>query len=638
MALASLLRLCRTALPVVLLPLAIHLSAATAGAANRCKLTLTPPLAVKMESLRPVISTEINGVDARFMVDTGSFFDFISPAAVAQFNLPLSYAPSYAYVSGVGGSFVPKVATAKTFTVAGVTAHDAQFLVGDNDLQGGIAGLLGQNLFRIMDVEFDFADGVLRFARPQHCGDEELAYWATTQPIGVVDLHWTSQRQPHLIGNASVNGHEIEVLFDTGSARTVLSLRAAKRAGITPESPGVMPAGVTSGLGRNLVRVWSAPVEKFEIGGEAIEHTRVLIGDIGLPPELGADMLLGSDFFLAHHVYVAYSQNKLYFTYNGGPVFALNARQPAPPAAAPLPGSTARTTPAPGATPQSAALPGSGAPAGAGAASAAALTSDIPTDAAGFMRRGMAEISRGEFSDAIADLTRACDSAPGDAACRYERGLAYWHGAQPQSALADFDAAIQLQPNDFDAYLARAELELHRAPASAQNDLDAVDRLAPAQWDLRLTLARLYAAAGEYAGAVHQYDLWIEYHADDIRMPLALSNRCGSEAAANVDVDRALGDCNTALHLMPKAAPITATAVALSNRGLVYLRQGMLDKALADFDAALKLQPELPLARYARGLVELKKGLRSQGQADLGAARTQAPGLTKRLTSIGLTP
>ena len=40
-------------------------------------------------------------------------------------------------------------------------------------------------------------------------------------------------------------------------------------------------------------------------------------------------MLLGSDFFLAHHIYVAYSQDKVYFTYNGGPVFDLNALPPA---------------------------------------------------------------------------------------------------------------------------------------------------------------------------------------------------------------------------------------------------------------------------------------------------------------------
>lgn len=594
----------------VSLLLSAGLSMAAAGAASRCRITTTPPLPVKMENLRPVIAANINGTEARFMIDTGSFFDFISPAAAAQFKLPLSAAPPYAYVNGVGGGFIPQIATAKTFTVAGVTAHDAEFLVGNNDLQGGIAGLLGQNLFRIMDMEYDFANGVLRFDKPEHCGEEDLAYWATTQPVAVVKLHWTSERQPHLLARASVNGHDIEVLFDSGSGRSILSLRAAKRAGITPQTPGVVLAGITTGMGKNEVRVWSAPIDKFEIGGEAIEHTRVLIGDLGLPRELGADMLLGADFFLAHHIYVAYSQSKLYFTYNGGPVFALNA------GAAPH---------APAAPPAVAAAP----TAGASAAGA---------DPSALLRRGMAEASRGELTQAIADLTRACGEEPRDGACRYQRGLAYWRSAQPQSALADFNTAIQLQPDDFEAYLARAELELSRKSSAAATDLDAADRFAPPQWDVRLTLARLYAAAGEYAGAVHQYDLWVEYHPDDVRLPYALSGRCGSEAAANVDVDRALEDCTGAGQLMPANAPVPARAALRSNRGLVLLREGRLDEALAEFDAALALQPEFPLARYARALVELKKGLRSAGAADLAAARARAPALIEHLTSWGLKP
>ena len=596
-------------------------SLSTAGAANSCKLMMYP-VPVKMQDMRPVISVDINGAQARFMVDTGSFFDFLSPAAAAEFNLPLSSAPPWYQVSGVGGSsFVPRIATAKAFTVAGITAHDAQFLVGSNDFGGGIAGILGQNVFRIADIDFDFADGVLRFVKPEHCKGNALAYWVTTQGVGIADFRWTSAQQPDVIARAAVNGHRIDAVLDTGSWRSILSLDAAKRAGITPDSPGVVPAGETIGLGNKAVRVWVAPIAKFEIGGEAIERTHVLIGDIGLRD---ADMLLGSDFFLAHHVYVAYSQDKLYFTYNGGPVFDLNAQPP-----------TQSKMPA-GNTASAAALPGTAAATGTTAGQAP--MSGVPTDATGFMRRGMAEISRGEFAEAIADLTQACGLEPADADCRYQRGLAYWRSAQPEPALADFAAAIQRQPGDFEAYLARAQLEMPKQPAGAETDLDAVDRLAPQQADLRLHLARLYGAAGQYAGAVHQYDIWIEYHPEDIRLSDALSSRCGSEAAANVDVDRALDDCNTALRLMRRAGIARTSAVTMSNRGLVYLRDGRLDSALADFQAALKLQPQFPLARYALGLAELRKGLEAEGQTDMAAALAHHPGLAKRVASMGLTP
>ncbi|HZT00888.1 MAG TPA: aspartyl protease family protein [Steroidobacteraceae bacterium] len=589
--------------------LATSLLRANAGATEPCKLVMYPQIPVEMDDLRPVITASINGVDARFIVDTGSFWDFLSPAAAAQFNLPLSHAPPFFYVNGVGGAVVPRIATAKTFTVAGITSHDARFLVGNNDFLGGQIGILGQNIFRIADVDYNFADGVLRFVEPQHCGrEDELVYWTKTQPVGVVDLHWTSSDRPYLTGKADVNGHEIQVLFDTGSPRTILSLDAARRAGITPDSPGVLEAGFTSGLGKDTVKVWVAPVASFEIGGETIERTRVLIGAIGLR-DLGVDMLLGSDFFLAHHIYVAYSQDKLYFTYNGGVVFDLNARRPA-------------RTPGAAKTP-------------ADLQAFSTVTSDTPTDAAGFMRRGMADASRHEYSEAIADLTHACSLDPSNADCRYRRGLAYLNSGQREPALADFSAAIQLQPSDFEAHLSRAQLELPQHPADAQSDLDAVDRFAPQQADLRLMVAQLYGAAGQYAGAVHQYDLWVEYHPRDIRLPAALSSRCGAEAAANLDLDRALEDCSSALDLMHKPA---STAIAVSNRGLVYLRQGKLDSALVDFDTALKLQPELPVAHYGRGLVEIRKGLQAEGQADLAAIRSQHPDLARHLTGLGFKP
>jgi tetratricopeptide (TPR) repeat protein len=586
--------------------LVLAASLATAGAAESCKL-LMYRVPVKMEDLRPVISADINGTEARFMVDTGSFFDFLSPAAAGEFKLPLSYAPPYLQVSGVGGSsFVPRIATAKTFTVAGITARNAQFLVGNNDFEGGVAGILGQNIFRIADIDFDFANGVLRFVKPQSCRRHVLAYWATTQGVGVTDFRWTSDQQPNIITKAAVNGHRIDVLFDSGSWRSILSLDAAKRAGITPDSPGVVAAGESIGLGDRPVKVWIAPIAKFEIGGEAIERSHVLIGDIGLRD---ADMLLGSDFFLAHHIYVAYSQDKIYFTYNGGPVFDLSARAPAP---GPSPGANAATAQTP--------------------------SSDVPADATGFMRRGMAEMSRGEFAQAIVDLTHACGLEPADADCRFQRGLAYWRSSQPEPALADFNAAIQRQPGDFEAYFARAQVEMAKQPALAETDLDAVDRLAPQQADLRLQLATLYDAAGEYAGGVHQYDIWIDYHPADIRLSHALSGRCGSEAAANVDVDRALGDCNTALRLVRRTGTARASAIIMSNRGLVYLRQGQIERALADLQAALKLQPELPLARYELGLAELRKGLSAEGQADLAGAQAHHPGLAKSFARMGLAP
>jgi tetratricopeptide (TPR) repeat protein/predicted aspartyl protease len=597
------------------MPLVLALCLASAHGAERCTLKRYT-LPVTMEGAKALVSARINGAEARFVVDTGAFYRSMSPAAAAQYKLDLRPAPFGMYVTGIGGSVIPRVATIKTFTLAGADLHDVDFLVAGNDGLAGAAGFLGENLFRaIGDLEIDLANGVLRLVRPEHCGRSELAYWATTQPIGVVDLHWTTQMQPHLIGEARLNGHTIRVLFDTGAGRSILSWRAAKRAGISPSSPGVVRLGVITGIGREPVALWSAPVDTFEIGGdEKIEHTRVAVADLDLPPRFDVEMLLGADFFLAHHVYVANSQGKLYFTYNGGPVFNLSVPQASQTAAAP---QTAATS--------------------AGGTTAAA-NAGTPMDAADLLRRGAAYASRQEFALALADLTRACDLAPKDANCRYQRGLVYWKSGKPVPALADFDSAISLDPNDFQARLMRAQLQFQQHRSGVQDDLDAVDRLAPPQASVRLTLGYLYNAIEQYAAAIHQFDLWLDAHADDVNLPIALASRCGAEAAAKVDFDRALADCDRAIHIMPKTAPVHEAAVAVSNRGLVHLRENRLDDALADFDAALKLQPEFPLARYERGLVELRKGLESEGQADIAAAQAHRPDLPKRLANIGLTP
>ena len=51
------------------------------------------------------------------------------------------------------------------------------------------------------------------------------------------------------------------------------------------------------------------------------------------------------------------------------------------------------------------------------------------------------------------------------------------------------------------------------------------------------------------------------------------------------------------------------TAAFLDSRGLVRLRMGDLDKSIADYDAALKLQPHSAWSLYGRGLAKGKKGL-----------------------------
>lgn len=596
----------------------LTLPATAATAAEPCKASLIGELPVTMEGMRPIVHAAINGTDERFIADSGAFYSMLTPAAAAELHLRLEPAPLY--LTGVGGTARVDMTTVKKFTIFKVDVHDVEFLVGVNKLRNEAAGVLGQNVFRIGDVEYDLANGRIRILKTAgDCKNTSLAYWANSRglPVSEIDIDFATRDRPFTLGSAELNGSRIRVDFDTGSDASFLSLSAAKRAGVTPDSPGVKPGGSSSGIGSGVVRTWIAPFASFKIGGEEIRNTHLRVGDEQLAD---SDMLIGADFFLSHHILVASSQRKLYFTYNGGPVFNLTTTSESAPATT-EPGGAAGGTEPPLPVPASGAAPAQPAP-------------EEPLGADGYARRGSAFAARRDYPRAIADLTRAIELAPADPTYHYERGMLHRLNKDPDKALEDFGAAIKLKPDDLPALVARAQLRAgrHDPAESIRPDLDVADRAAPKDADVRLTLAHLYQYVRDYPAAIAQYDRWIDSHRDDSQLPEARNERCWARALTGQELDRALDDCNAAVRASPRIAAF------LDSRGLVYLRLGKYDKAVADYDAALALNPKMAWSLYGRGLAKQHLGQTAAGQRDIGAAEALAPKIVEEAASHGVVP
>jgi len=565
-------RFCFTSLAI------LTLSTSPMRAHAACKLAKMAELPVTMSNSRPVITAKINGRDARFIVDSGSFFSMISEASAAQFDLKPTPAPLGLTVKGVGGAVDPSIATVDVFTFAGIPIHDVEFLVVGGLGRSENTGLLGQNFFRIGDVEYDLGKGMIRLMRAKGCENAMLAYWVKpSESYSLMDIQAATPQSAHIAGTALINGEKVRVIFDTGAATSLLSLKAAERAGVKPDSEGVVDAGYGGGIGRNRIRTYVGPFSSFKIGDEEIRNTRLRFADFGGDD---ADMLIGADFFLSHRIYVAGSQHKLYFTYNGGPVFDLTSR--------------------------------SGNPEDDKGA-------DEPADAAAYSRRGTAFAARRDFAHAIADLTRACNLDPRNPEYFYQRGIVYRDNNQAELALADFDRTLELKSDDLSALVARAQLRLRaRDISGATADLGAADRAASKEDDIRLFLARGYQDADLLPASIAQYDRWIAAHDGDPRMADALNGRCWARALQGQELAAALSDCNTALKLSAKQSPISASV--LNSRGLVRLRLGDYDKAIADYDDALKLVPRSAWSLYGRGVAEMRRKRVPEGQADIAAA------------------
>ena len=135
-----------------------------------------------------------------------------------------------------------------TFTIFDVPVPKVAFIVAGHDLPGGAIGLLGQNIFHMGDVEYDLANGIIRIMRPQDCQSYRARILVCCRQEALLRDRYRARRRRTRRTRKAVaflNGEKIKVLFDTGSPHSLLTRDAAKRAGITPDSPGVSSADVS---------------------------------------------------------------------------------------------------------------------------------------------------------------------------------------------------------------------------------------------------------------------------------------------------------------------------------------------------------------------------------------------------------
>ena len=601
---------------VLLVAAAAAPGAAVAKPARGCSLSQLAELHVTMEGTSPVIETKINGQAARLIVDTGAFFSLVTPRAAERFGLSPVPLPDGFYLQGAVGRISARAGNAKEFVIGKSRLTKVDFLVAGDTL-GHADGVVGQNILGHFETEYDLANGVVRLFKPEGCGDAALAYWAGGN-FSIASIGRMTPAEPHIVADAWVNDLAIKVLLDTGAPRSSLELGAALRAGASLEADEAQTGEVVRGIGPRAAEGYVLPFERFTIGDETISKTRLPVAKSDYP---GADMLLGADFFLSHRVLVSPSQRRLYFTYNGGPVFRLDD-------------------------------PGVQAWRGRGTDPTGQPATEVD-DPSALARRAAASAARGDYAAALADLDRAIAAAPTNPQFFLHRAEARLGAykrdagskdadrrelidvtlatAPPAAALADLDQALKLDPEFSEALLLRGYIRLRQGDlGKADADFQKAQSAAPDKPQLGLQIASIYGSAARFEQAVAHYDAWIAANPKSFLISEALNGRCWARALWGRQLDEALADCDQALKKGRLAG-------VLDSRGMVRLRRGEFAAAVADYDAALKLQPKQAWSLYGRGLAKLKRGDSAGGAADIQAALALQPAISAFSQQIGLT-
>jgi tetratricopeptide (TPR) repeat protein len=170
----------------------------------------------------------------------------------------------------------------------------------------------------------------------------------------------------------------------------------------------------------------------------------------------------------------------------------------------------------------------------------------------------------GTVDETIAACTRAIESkqytGANLASLLNSRGISWREKGYDEMALADFDEAIRLNPNNAAVLTSRGNL---------------------------------YGDKGDNDKAIADYDAAIKL---DPKLAPAYSNR-GLSWLAKGDHDKALSDLNTAIRLDPRLLD------AYNNRGFVWRAKREAQRAIADFSQVIKLDPKFADAYDSLALI-----------------------------------
>ncbi|MCW4579705.1 retroviral-like aspartic protease family protein [Gluconacetobacter entanii] len=255
------------------------------------------------------IVAQVAGRDLSLLVDTGSDGGLLTPEMVHRLRLGLD-PDQQTVVHGTGGTaHATPNAIVPDLRIGGidfgVMSAPVGVLPGQPMITPPIGGLIGGDILSRFDLDMDVPNG-------------QLGLWevhadsiACAQPpawTGWYDTLPLQRQENRFMLSVRINGQQVMALLDSGARSRIVSPRLAARLGVPAQRLETDPGGVTSGIdGHEDVYHWHR-FDSLQIGHELERNPVMTVA----PLREGLEMLLGSDWFAAHRVWISYATGQAF--------------------------------------------------------------------------------------------------------------------------------------------------------------------------------------------------------------------------------------------------------------------------------------------------------------------------------------
>src|SRR5262249_46241821 len=141
---------------------AAALFASPAGAADSCgplKIVGQADMLSTQNAL--LVPAKVSGLATKMIIDTGGWYRELYPQVTSKLNLPTTRRNIYAI--DVTGRKTDKTITVQDFEIGTFKAKDVPFYVPETGGDDDVGGLMGPQMFTIVDLDLDFANKKINF-------------------------------------------------------------------------------------------------------------------------------------------------------------------------------------------------------------------------------------------------------------------------------------------------------------------------------------------------------------------------------------------------------------------------------------------------------------------------------------------